>query len=247
MIICQCDGTVAGIFTAVFEAWSIDINNTSIAAGEMVNREWFAEYRMVETDLAKAERVASAIRKKISRRAYEMVYTACLTKDEDRGRAVLGFLRKGFRIGEAVADDLHDESVMKVYKLSRRCLREYEHYREFLRFRRQDRFLLAKVDPECDILPMLADFFQGRLMQEHFMIVDVNRNIAALHTAGQEYVITEVDAEQINDLAYDEKEEQIRLLWEVFEKTIAIEARINEKLQKQNMPIRYRKYMDIRR
>ena len=247
MTICICDGTTEGIMTAVFDAWTIGVDDTSIAIDGMNNCEWFAEYHNVTTDNTKALRVMSAIKKKISWRAYEMVYTASISDNPERGNAILGFLRKGFKIGASVVDDLQDDNVLKVFKLSKKTYREYEHYREFLRFRKQGAYLMAKVDPKSNILSMLADFFADRFRQESFMIVDMNRSIAAMHVPDSECIISHVDTEQIKGLDYDENEEEIRILWEVFEKTIAIEARINKKLQKQNMPLIYRKYMDIRK
>jgi len=40
-----------------------------------------------------------------------------------------------------------------------------------------------------------------------------------------------------------EEEERYRALWKQFFDTIAIEGRISPKLQKGNLPLRYRKYM----
>ena len=50
MVICRCDGTVDGILTAVFDAWSIDINSTESFVCNNDNMVIFAEYRDVETN-----------------------------------------------------------------------------------------------------------------------------------------------------------------------------------------------------
>ncbi len=243
MVICCCDGTFDGILTAVFEAWTIDVNTTEISVGGNDNFVLFAEYREVETNNEKAARVAKAVVTKISEYAYQMIFQAGVTNDPERGNAILQFIRRGFEIGGGVTEDLKHPAVIKVFQLSRFTNRELMHYRGFLRFRQQGEYLLGRFEPKSDIITMMADFFSDRLNQDNFIIVDMKRNKAAIHRAGEYYFITEVDAEIVRTLSYTKEEDDIQELWEAFERTIAIEARRNLSLQKQNMPLRYRKYM----
>ncbi len=263
MVVCCCDGTVDGILTAVFEAWRINPSDTRINIGHEGNLEWFAEYTDVETQADKAARVAAAVVKKISAYAYEMVYDACISTAPDRGDVVLQFIRKGFTIGSAVTEDMHDHNVTRVFELSRNVNFELCHYRGFLRFRQQGEYLLGRFEPKNDLLTLMADHFTDRLMQENFAIIDMNRGRAAIHRAynadnlpaniravpndGNSYYVTDVEPKVIEALKYNDEEEEIRQLWEVFEKSIAIEPRRNIRLQQQNMPLRFRGYMDIRK
>lgn len=246
MVICCCDGTFDGILTAVFEAWVIDVNTTEIAIGTEGNMVLFAEYKDVVTDTEKAARVARSIISKISHEAYETIYKASLSEDPERGNAILGFIRRGFSIGRGVVHDLANPSVLKVFELSRNTGREAHHYLGFLRFMKHEQFLLAKLEPKNDIMTLITDHFTDRLEQENFLIVDMRRAKAAVHRASSEYFITDVDLDFVKTIRAVQEEDEYRQLWEVFENTIAIEARVNLKLQKQNMPLRYRKYMDIR-
>lgn len=245
MVICCCDGSVDGILTAVFEAWSIDIRTSEISVNKSGNMVLFAEYREVVTDHDKAARVASAILNKISPKAYEMVYYACLSYDEDRGNAILQFIRKGIRMGGAVVDDLRDANVMKVFAMKRNAVREMEHYRGFLRFVQQGEYLLARIEPRNDLAVPLADFFAERLRQENFVIVDMPRGKAAVHKAFEPFYVCDVDAALLKSIECDDTEKSLRGLWDTFERAIGIEARYNPELQKQNMPLRFRRYMDI--
>lgn len=245
MVICRCDGSVDGILTAVFEAWSIDIKTSEISVNRHGNMVMFAEYRDVETDYGKAARVASAVINKISPEAYELVYYACLSCDEERGNAILQFIRKGMRMGAAVIDDLQDSNVMKVFEMKRNAFREMEHYRGFLRFVQHGDYLLARFEPRNDLLVPIADFFGDRLMQENYAIVDMARGKSAVHRAREPFYLCDVDAELIRDIEYEDEEKVINGLWKTFESTIGIEARYNPELQRQNMPLRFRKYMNM--
>ncbi len=245
MVICCCDGSVDGILTAVFEAWSTDIRTSEISVDRHGNMVLFAEYRDVVTDYDKAARVASAVINKISPEAYELVYYACLSDDAERGNAVLQFIRKGIRNGAAVVDDLQDRNVMKVFELKRNAFREMEHYRGFLRFVQQGDYLLARFEPRNDLLVPLADFFGDRLLQENFVIADMTRGKAAVHRAYESFYLCDIDPELIRNIEYEDEEKVINSLWKTFERTIGIEARYNPELQRQNMPLRFRKYMNM--
>jgi probable DNA metabolism protein len=74
-----------------------------------------------------------------------------------------------------------------------------------------------------------------------FIIYDKNRNIAALHVPGRPWILAEVpelDAEKFNE--YTAEEDEYRDLWKIFFKNIAIKERTNPKLQRNNLPLRFR-------
>ena len=52
----------------------------------------------------------------------------------------------------------------------------------------------------------------------------------------------EVDMDELA-LTYSEDEKQLQKLWKLFVDTIAIKERVNPKLQRQMLPLRFRKYM----
>lgn len=245
MIICCCDGTVDGIFSAIFKAWSLGTDNTKISCNEFDNMELFAEYVNVETEMDKAIRVRNSIIKKISSTAYDMIYCAAVSDAPDRGDAIYHFLITGYKMGAKVVDHLADPYVHRVFELNRNTGRELQHYREFIRFRKQNNVLLAKYEPHNNIITMVADHFSDRLRQENFLIVDMKRNIAAVHNAEMDYYITDVDAHLFDSLELEDEEKNLKELWEAFKESIAIESRKNLKLQQQMMPLRFRKYMDV--
>ena len=102
---------------------------------------------------------------------------------------------------------------------------------------------LAKSAPLITCLRFLAVFFTDRLLQENFVIADMGRGKAAVHNKGGEYIITDVDTGYIMSLQPDDKEKELKRLYEMFRKSISIKERTNINLQKQNMPLRFREYM----
>ena len=81
MIVFQCEDSVDGIFTGVYDAWDSRLGhgNVGLRVDTVQNLELFAEYRSVETDPQKAEKVARSIRRKMGMDAYQTIYQAALS------------------------------------------------------------------------------------------------------------------------------------------------------------------------
>ncbi|MDD6235210.1 MAG: TIGR03915 family putative DNA repair protein [Lachnospiraceae bacterium] len=241
MVVCCCDGTVDGILTAVFDAWAAGVNDSRISIGKG-NIEWFADYIDVVTDSSKASRVAAKVIDVMGYDAYEMIYFAAVSGADDRGEAIFGFIRKGLRIGRSIVSDLHDKYVMRVFELHRSSQREYQHVRGFLRFRDYKGYLIARIEPKNNICEILMQFFEDRLKQERFMIIDVIRGVAGVYDGNAGYM-TGIDDDMLAGIRNMEITDEFGSLWNVFEDNIAIKPRYNPKLQQQNLPLRFRKYM----
>ena len=92
----QCEDSVDGIFSAIYEAGISGYGHKYIriqplVEGEAVNLELFSEYISVETDSQKTEKVLKAIYEKISPRAYSEVMWAIISEEADRGDDIYQF------------------------------------------------------------------------------------------------------------------------------------------------------------
>ena len=239
MVIFRCDGTYEGILTAVFSGYRSD---DVMIECDNDNMFVFGECTEVVTDLSKSLRVAKGIRK-ISYEAEYMMYLAALNNNPDRGTDIFYFVKSVFQNGAGGISDYHDVHVANVNKMCRNTGREYDHFRGFSRFEQYDNFLLGKIHPVNNLLTLLGSFFTDRLLQENFVIADMGRGKAAVHNKGGEYIITDVDTGYIMSLQPDDKEKELKRLYEMFRKSISIKERTNINLQKQNMPLRFREYM----
>jgi len=76
---------------------------------------------------------------------------------------------------------------------------------------------------------------------ENFIIYDENRRTAIIHRSGYPWVYTNADDFNIDSFSEGTKEEiEFSKLWKTFFDTIAIEERKNPRLQRNNIPLRYR-------
>lgn len=254
MHILICENSIDGIFTGIYYAYEkrYGHKNTQLSTSEGIDTyQLFCEYEDITADAAISQKVANTL---INRMGTEVYYELCQAisayeslrerkKHINKAEAVYKTVVLGLSIqnGSKILDYLGNPYVNRVFQLSRSTFNEAHHMLGFLRFSElENGILFSKIHPKNYILPLLADHFSDRLPQENFIIYDIPRKIAAVHKRGSQYMLAEVpqaDEDFMN--RFSEKEQEFRALWLTFFHSIAIEARINPKLQSQNLPKRF--------
>ena len=241
----QCEDSTDGILTAVYEAWAGRKGHSHVKLQiprEGDTREFFAEYIPVSADPEKAEKVRRSLIRKISTEAWEMVFRASLSNQDEKADLIYRFLVGGFYYGAPVTRMMSEPVVMRMVELSRAVSNEAHEWKQFLRFDEQaGKILYACFRPKNHVLVSVASHFADRLSGENFLILDAGRSTAAVHPAGGQWYfapLTEAKAEEIFSRGPDE----YRDLWRAFFDSIAIRERTNPKLQQSMMPLRYREY-----
>lgn len=246
-LILQCEDSVEGILTAIYDAFvekkkmpSYQDGDISIAIGENLNVNLFAKEVQVKTDLDKAQKTLSAIRSQISYLAYKNIVSALCHFALDRGDAVLGYLVKGFKMGAQVTDALADPYVMRVMELSRKVDNESHLFCGFVRFHDLGKFLYSEVEPKCNVLPQVMEHFEDRYPNEHYVIYDKCRKMALVHPAFSHSFFVYGDAWNV-DLS--QQQDYFENLWAKYFEHIAIKERKNPRHQNNLLPKWYRKTM----
>ena len=246
-LIMQCEDSLEGILTAIYEAFlqkkkMTDFQNgdISICIGEGQSRMLFATEIEVRTDLDKAYKTLGAVQRQISFQAYNQVISALCHFAPDRGDAVLGFLIYGFSKGSCVTEDYANPYVMRVMELARKTNNESHNYCGFIRFHDMGKFLYGEVEPKCDVLPMVKGHFDDRYPNEHYVIYDKKRKYALVHRAFGDSIFVSGEEWNVNREDYRDGFEE---LWKSYFQSIAIEARKNPNCQNTLLPKWYRKNM----
>lgn len=104
----------------------------------------------------------------------------------------------------------------------------------------EENLYYAQMEPDYNILELIAPHFADRMSDQNWIIHDVSRGIGAIYNQN-EWVI--IDAKNIELPALGEKELYFQNLWRQYFKNIAITNRFNPKLQRKIMPARYWKYL----
>lgn len=244
-----CNDTVTGIFSAIYDAWKSGKcrEECAVALRNMQQPELFCEYLESEETEKKARAVEALIRKHLGAQAYWDIYHAALSKEHEKGDAILGTMMAARQLPDSrkIMEHLSHPDVEKVFELSRRVGGEAHTYKGFLRFRElANGVLYSEIAPENQIVTCLAPHFADRLPLENWMIYDTSHKMFAVHEAKKQWVLVldegfdRSPAEQMS-----EKEFIYARLWKNFCKTIAIEERKNPGCQLQHLPLRYRENM----
>lgn len=243
-----CENSIDGIFTAIYQAWSSGFGHANVKIEEKcekdnyTNIELFSEYICVHTDYEKAIKVSRSIKKKISEEAYEMICRVALSNYQGKGDLIYRFLILGFHVGGSIVNHLSNEVVNRMFKIDRFVGNEVHHLLGFVRFSQQENNILTSViHPKNNVLTLIVPHFADRLPLEKFAIIDKNRNTCALHLPQKPWILVDAfDADSMGEEFNLDRYDEYKDLWKIFFDSIAIKERINPKLQRNNIPLRFR-------
>ncbi len=148
-----CEDSLPGILTAVSYAYEErrgHANNKLQVREEGLTSELFAEYREVETEPEKAEKVYRAIYEKIGADALGIVESVALSHEEGKADLIYRFLILGFANGPAVTAYVKDQNVYRMLKVNRRIGNESHHWVEFVRFQVLDNSAVEGTGTDVD-------------------------------------------------------------------------------------------------
>lgn len=231
------DGSFDGFLSLVYAVYYKKIEPKSIQSKTDTQLILGEEPHWIITDANKAAKVFTAICEKISEEAAEHIYYTFLSADEIRFLSIVSYIRLGFSVGHMVDSHLHENFVRHVQKLAKAVWREAHLLYGFCRFAETKQGVYyCKVTPKNDVLPLLALHFSRR-MNQPWVIHDKTRNQAAI-CDGKNYVLTPAPKNAI--VEYAENEQETQELWVKFFNALAIEYRLNKKLQRQLLPLYFR-------
>lgn len=233
------DGSFEGLMCCVFESYDQKELPQNILPPD--GQGGLFDFRKaIATDPLKAQRVFNSIPGKISWEAEELVKLGFLTCSPQKEYLIFHFLRLGFKVGAKVMSMLADPSVLALQKAVQHLTYESQRYRGFVRFSVYNKTLVAVIEPENFVLPLLASHFVNRFGNEVFMIYDKTHQAGLIHQGDRTEI---VDIEDLILPELEEEEAGYRQLWQQFYKTIAIEGRYNPRCRMNFMPKRFWKHL----
>ena len=161
------------------------------------------------------------------------------------------YMTKAFNSSVSIEVNFGDEDVLKCTEIYKKVNSSVHRVIQFVRFQKtKDGIYFAPIAPEYNTLAMTAEHFKNRYADQRWIIYDTKRKFGLyydLHTVTE---ITFTDnISPVNEDGkpdadkYDDQELLFQKMWKLYFKTIAIKERINIRLQRQHMPIRYWKYL----
>jgi len=152
------------------------------------------------------------------------------------------YLKLGLEVGPNLARMLAQEPVHTVNRIARQVSHEAHKFKGFVRFSEvAEGFLYARIEPQADVLPLIASHFTERVGDRPWMIHDIRRSQAALCDLKSWRLVK--DIELVAEPGVSANEQQFAGLWQRYFQRLAIAERHNPELQQKHVPLRYRKHL----
>ncbi|WP_071885780.1 TIGR03915 family putative DNA repair protein [Hymenobacter sedentarius] len=243
------DGTFEGLLTVLFTIYEGKAAPNSIQPEATVQGGLFAPAAPIETSEALAARVWDGLLKTMDAEARTRLFHVFLSEQPDRELLIFRYVDLALRTPVDISTNYADASVRRVQHLAQQMFREKHRMEAFVRFEKTtDDLFHATIEPDFDVLPLIAAHFTKRYADQRWLIYDRRRHY------GLYYDLTRTDvvqfeatqapkSTQLSATVLDEREPLFKLLWQAYFDHVNIPERKNLKLHRRHMPLRYWKYL----
>jgi len=244
MTIYRFDGSFAGFLCAV--AACLDAGERQaefVRDGEEQAVGLFAgEIRQVATLRECALAFRQCFVERVSAEAFATVRYAFHSQKPGIELLLWRYISMGLELGGRLCGMLAEEPVHAVNRIARQVSHEAHKYKGFVRFRDLEAgFLYAQIEPQADILSLIAPHFVARVGDRPWMIYDLRRRQAALYDLNSWRLVR--DLELTAEPTLSAGEHDYAALWQRYFQRHAIQERHNPRLQQKHVPLRYRKHL----
>jgi len=241
LLIYVYDGSFKGLLSSLYRGFKTDENPSEITSSKETLHPLSSRRIEIETDPDKARQVYSGIKRAISARATKNVKYCYLSEQPGVGRVIFSYLKLGFRVGGSLDDRLDEGPVFEVQQLARKVSKERHRMTGLVRFREiGNSIYYSPIEPDYNIVGLLAPHFRSRMSDQNWIIHDLNRNLGAMYNT-EEWVLTHL--QESNLPSESQGEEFYQNLWCSYFDSASFPGRKNRDLQRKYMPRRCWKHL----
>jgi probable DNA metabolism protein len=247
------DGSFEGWLCAVFDVYDYKLKDVDICTKERFKGNIFQQTHTVHFDEQHSRRVWTGLEKRISGEALKQIYRAFLSEQEGIENVLLQYVQYAFGTKESIESDFSHPVVLNVVTTAKKVWKEKHRMEAFVRFQKtKDDLYYAIIEPDHNVLPLIASHFIARYANQQWMIYDARRRYGIYYDLVTVSNVEISFSEEISNgkdasPAYDEQEEMFQQLWRQYFKSVNISSRKNTKLHIQQVPRRYWKYLTEKR
>ena len=252
MVLFVYDKTFEGLLTAVFDAYfRKSFPDMLLSEGEALPL-FYDEFFTVTTDEEKAGRVWRGLQKKLSASALSAITWCWLSELPEVGMLLFRYIRKAIDAPRSIETNFGDPDVLELSKIWKRVDWERLRMFQFVRFQKAaDGTFFAAFEPQHNALPLTIEHFKDRFADQKWLIYDMKRRYGFYYDLKTVEEVTFDDDSNASHLItglldeslMDKDEKLFQQLWKTYFKSITIKERLNPRKHKQDMPVRYWKYL----
>ena len=246
------DKTFEGLLTAVFDAYSRrSFPDLLLAEGEPFPL-FYDEAVTICTDDAKVDRVWKGLQKRLSATALSVITVAWLSELPGADMLLFRYIRKAIDAPRSIETNFADPDVLRLAQIWKKVDGERVHIMQFVRFQKAaDGTFFAAFEPQYNALPLTVQHFKDRFANQKWIIYDMKRRYGFYYDL-QEVTLISFDDDSreahlitgmLDESLMDKDEKLFQQLWKTYFKAICIKERMNPRKHKQDMPVRYWKYL----
>lgn len=245
MNIVTYDESFEGLLTAIFEIYEYKIQQPVIYKSSAAPGTLFGTMHHTITSEEKAARVLKKLKDKLTSNAVMQFYKTFLSEIREVENSLLRYVNYALLSKYSIENDFGHPDVLMLQQTSRKVDREKHRMKAFVRFQcTKDQLYYAIIQPDYNVLPLIAKHFKDRYADQRWLIYDNLRKTGLyydLEKVEEVSIHFETDLNNKEQLKaiYDENEELYQSLWQNYFQSVNIKARRNMKLHIQHMPKRY--------
>lgn len=243
------DSSFDDFLCAVFDVYEYKFSEVEIITEAGFRGNIFEKIHFTNHDPKHSERVLKGLQQKLSPEAQQQLYRAFLSEITGIENVLLQYIRYVFSSKQSVEDDCSNMAVLTIAQTAKKVGREKHRMEAFVRFQKTADYLFyAIVEPDYNVLPLIAEHFKNRYADQAWLIYDTRRRWGLYYDLK---TVAEVQLSFRDDVGdgknirsvFEENEESYQKLWQAYFKSTNIPARKNKKLHLQHMPKRYWRYL----
>lgn len=244
------DKTFEGLLTAVFDAYVRKSFPDALAMEGEPLPLFCEETVTIYSDSEKADRVWKGLQKKLSPTSLSMLTVTWLSELPEVDILLFRYIRKAIDHPRSIELNFGDPDVMELAKIWKKVSNERLRNMQFFRFQKAaDGTFFAAVEPLYNVLPLIIPHLKDRFGDQKWLVYDLKREYGFYYdlTEAVEVRFEHKEAHLLSgflsESIMDKDEKLFQKMWKVYFKSIAIKERLNPKLHRQHMPVRFWKYM----
>ena len=249
------DGTFDGLLTTLRRVWALGNTPTSIRPADGVQAGLFGALIYVATDEVTARAVWVNLLRWLPARARERLYHVFLAEQSDSEWLIYQYVQRTIaQAGADISEQWTDDVVRRVHNLSRCLGREKHRMEAFVRFEQAATGLYhATIEPEVNVLPLIAGHFARRYADQEWLIYDKKRRYG-IRFDGRRVQIVQPAGHAAGTTAHAVlpavlmgHEPLFQRLWQTYYASATIAARRSPERHRRHLPKRYWKYLTEKR
>ena len=253
MVAYRYDKSFEGLLTAVFEAY-VSKKFPDVLLGENEVAPLFCDEIVdILTDEARSSRVWKGLERRISHSALYTLPDCWLSELPEVDMLIFRYIRKAFDAKESIELNFGDPDVLELSKIWRHVQKERERVLQFVRFQKTaDGIYFSCLEPAYNVLPITLSHFIDRFHDQRWIIYDAKRDygfyydlkeVTEIHLDDKQWNSNGIIAESVADT----DELLFQQLWKGYFDSMTIKERVNPKLHRRNLPVRFWKYLPEKR